>query len=110
LAVAALAVLGALVMVAAAPPSPSAPAGSGEEQGGLLFVHTPDGGTLAPAEEGSGLELTLTGVSPLVVWFTDCPARQAGHVPMAVFVGDWEDGFGDDPPNAALSVLDADDA
>jgi hypothetical protein len=51
--------------------------------------------------------LVLRGVSPVVVCFTDRPARRTGTVPSAEFVKGWNDGgvFAEDPPNATLAVF-----
>jgi hypothetical protein len=112
LAVVALGVLGTLVTGGATTPSPSAPALVQPEvqEIGLLFVQAAGAGTFEPADGGSGHRLTLSGVTPQVVWFSDRPERQSGHIPLHEFVDAWAGyGFADDPPNAALSVLGADD-
>src|SRR5262245_41341168 len=52
--------------------------------------------------------LTLRGVSPTTLFFSDRPKRIAGHVLAQRFLADWDkgdDSFGKDPPNATLSVL-----
>ena len=114
----ALAVLGLVAVAATACSSASAreqpqerPAQKPQEQDiGLLFAQTADGGTLKPVEGTSSFELTLNGVTPQTVWFSDRPARQSGHIPIAEFVKSWEGyGFVEDPPNAALAVVGADD-
>ncbi|MCP4379839.1 MAG: hypothetical protein GY798_00150 [Hyphomicrobiales bacterium] len=55
--------------------------------------------------------LTLTDV-PAVVYFSDRPARIAGHTSVQSFVDDWfnssTDSLAKDPPNATLSVLGKD--
>jgi hypothetical protein len=56
--------------------------------------------------------LRLIGVSQQTIYFTDRPARVAGHVTMAAFLEEWTaragpDNFGADPPNASLSVYEA---
>src|SRR5262245_45880194 len=77
---------------------------------GLLFAPTADARTMEPIQGTSRFELTLRGVSPQVVWFSDRPARQSGHIPVGEFVEAWAGyGFVKDPPEAALAVLDADD-
>ena len=53
-----------------------------------------------------GDKLILNGV-PNVVYFSDRPARQAGHMSLSKFVGMWNKGsesFKADPPNAVLSI------
>ncbi len=56
--------------------------------------------------------LTLKGVSPLTILFSDRPERLAGHMTTASFVPFWSNGdnsFASDPPNATLSVLDGEE-
>ena len=53
-------------------------------------------------------KLTLRGVDPLTVCFSDRPERLAGHMPTKDFVPMWSEGqnsFLKDPPNATLSIL-----
>jgi len=53
--------------------------------------------------------LTLVGVNPATVMFSDRPERIAGHMTTARFVPFWSEGsdsFLKDPPNATLSFLD----
>jgi len=72
-----------------------------------LFVQS------AQSMESSPGTLTLKGVSPTTVYFTDRPQRTAGHNRTADFVSMWGEGtdsFRADPPNATLSILDGDDA
>jgi len=54
-------------------------------------------------------KLTLEGVSPVTVMFSDRPERIAGHMATARFVPFWsqgKDSFLKDPPNATLSFLE----
>lgn len=54
--------------------------------------------------------LTLNDV-PLVVYFTDRPYRQAGHMSRQDFVNFWRsqsEVYKNDPPNAALSIHERD--
>jgi hypothetical protein len=56
--------------------------------------------------------LTLNGVGPTTLLFSDRPQRLTGHVPTEEFLDAWGDGddsFADDPPNAVLSVFSEDD-
>ena len=58
-----------------------------------------------------GNKLTLVGVAPNTIVFSDRPARMAGHVNTAHFISQWDEGrdsFAKDPPNATISVLGAD--
>ncbi len=52
--------------------------------------------------------LTLKGVAPLTIFFSDRPKRVAGHMPTKAFMQHWTKGknsFEKDPPNATLSVF-----
>jgi hypothetical protein len=54
-------------------------------------------------------KLTLTGVSPVTVFFTDRPERIAGNMKTAAFIPLWSEGkdsFKSDPPNADVSLLE----
>jgi hypothetical protein len=58
--------------------------------------------------------LTLVGVNPTTIFFSDRPKRVAGHMSTEDFVLDWQEGTGKesfhaDPPNAALSVFGRDE-
>ena len=71
----------------------------------LLFVQTAKGATVANGK------LTLNGVSPMTVFFSDRPTRVAGHVATSEMVPLWSEGkdsFLKDPPNATLSTFTAD--
>lgn len=71
-----------------------------------LFVQS------AQSVQSSPGTLTLKGVSPTTVYFTNRPQRIAGHSRTTDFVSHWaqgEDSFRADPPNATLSVLGSDD-
>lgn len=56
--------------------------------------------------------MTLQGVSPSTLWFSDRPHRLTGHIATSDFVGSWgegEDSFAADPPNALLSIFTEDE-
>ena len=56
-------------------------------------------------------KLTLKGVSPVTIFFSDRPDRIAGNMKTGAFVPFWSDGkdsFAKDNPNANLSVLEKD--
>jgi hypothetical protein len=56
--------------------------------------------------------LTLTGLSPSTLYFSDRPERVVGHMTNEQFVDGWSQGensFASDPPNAVLSYIDAGD-
>ncbi|MEM8743023.1 MAG: hypothetical protein AAGF14_00135 [Pseudomonadota bacterium] len=54
-----------------------------------------------------GKTLTLSGVAPSTIFFSDAPYRLAGAVDLKTFTGLWDGNgpFAGSPPNAALSVL-----
>ena len=75
----------------------------------LMFVQLADDMAIDP-DAGT---LRLVGVNPTTLYFADRPERIAGHVRMADFMTEWTskagpDNFGEDPPNAALSVYEPD--
>ena len=68
----------------------------------LLFVQNAQGATL---DNG---KLTLKGISPTTIYFSDRPERLAGHMATKEFVPFWSEGkdsFLSDPPNATLSAF-----
>ncbi len=69
----------------------------------LLFVQNAKGVTL-----DSG-KMTLKGISPATVFFSDRPERIAGHMGTEEMIPLWKEGkdsFLKDPPNAALSIFE----
>jgi uncharacterized protein YjbI with pentapeptide repeats len=96
---------------AASPPAPAQDGSSEDAEIALLFNETARGGSLRALEgEPDRFVLTLRRPGRQVVWFQDRPSRHSGHMPLEAFVESWAGyGFVTDPPNAALSVLDADD-
>jgi len=69
----------------------------------FLFVQNAEG-----VEYADG-RLTLKGINPITVLFSDRPDRLAGHMKTTDFIPFWsegEDNFKADPPNANLSVLE----
>jgi hypothetical protein len=68
----------------------------------MLFVQGADGVRI------DGGKLTLKGVSPVTIFFSDRPKRVAGHMTTAEFIPFWGEGtdsFSKDPPNATLSIF-----
>ena len=74
-----------------------------------MFVQTARGATAA---EGT---LTLHGLGPSTLYFSDRPQRVVGHMTNDEFIGLWSidndgaehgNGFASDPPNAVLSFVD----
>jgi hypothetical protein len=76
----------------------------------VLFTQTAAHGTLTPTQckcDGRYI-LTLRDVGQDTVWFSDRPSRNAGHIATANFTRGWSAyGFSADPPDAALSAIDA---
>ena len=85
-------------------PSSSASA----ESVSLLFGQTALSASLVDHPDSSRDEqvwtLTLRGVDTITGVFSDRPAREASRIKTAEFVADWDDLFGDDPPNAMIST------
>jgi hypothetical protein len=94
--------LAAAVAVAAAAPAVMAET---ETTADFLFVQTAQ----AMRFDAATSRLTLTGVSPATLFFTDRPERIAGNMSTARFVPFWSEGadsFQSDPPNADLSLIE----
>jgi len=71
-----------------------------------MFVQTAQG------MASDGTTLTLNGVTPATLYFSDRPQRVVGHMTTADFVDLWAEGdnsFKDDPPNAVLAFLEPGD-
>ena len=71
----------------------------------LLFVQNAKG----VAIDKNKRTLTLKGVSPTTLFFSDRPIRMAGHYKMDEYLDFWKEGkdnFSLDPPNATLSVFE----
>jgi len=71
----------------------------------LLFVQNAHGVELA----ADGRTLTLKGLSPTTLFFSDRPVRIAGHYLTGEYLQFWKagpDSFLKDPPNATLSVFE----
>ena len=67
-----------------------------------LFVQT------AQSFSSDGSSVTLYGLAPTTLYFSDRPQREVGHLSSHHFVelwGEGENNFVDDPPNAVLSFL-----
>jgi hypothetical protein len=77
------------------------------KQADFLFVQTAKRMTF----DKSASKLTLEGVSPITVMFSDRPERIAANMKTAAFVPFWskgKDSFLSDPPNADISILEGD--
>ena len=82
-----------------------------QDQGGkqvdYLFVQTAK--TLA--FDKSANKLTLEGISPISIFFSDRPERITGHMKTTSFIPFWSkgtDSFLKDPPNADVSIVEGD--
>lgn len=67
-----------------------------------MFVQT------AHSSESDGKTLTLSGLTPSTIYFSDRPKRIVGHLSSADFLSLWAEGensFAEDPPNAVLAFL-----
>ncbi len=56
--------------------------------------------------------LTMQGLTPTTILFSDRPDRITGHIPSEEFFDSWGEGdnsFADDPPNAVLSIFTEDE-
>lgn len=77
------------------------------KQADFLFVQNAKGMTF----DKETSTLTLEGVSPVTLFFSDRPERIAGNMKTVAFVPFWsqgKDSFLSDPPNADLSILEGD--
>ena len=78
------------------------------KQADFLFVQTAKGMTFDKTTN----KLTLEGISPITLFFSDRPERIAGNMKTSKFVPFWstgKDSFLSDPPNADLSILEGDE-
>jgi hypothetical protein len=69
-----------------------------------MFVQTARGTT------SDGATLTLEGVTPSTLYFSDRPQRVVGHMTTGDFVDLWGEGdnsFKTDPPNAVLAFVES---
>ena len=59
-----------------------------------------------------GDRVTFHGLSPAILYFSDCPQRVVGHLTSQQFVDEWgkgENSFAADPPNAVISFVEKGD-
>jgi hypothetical protein len=69
-----------------------------------MFVQTAEG------VDSDGKTLTLRGITPSTLYFSDRPQRVVGHMATTDFVDLWgigDNSFETDPPNAVLSFLES---
>ena len=102
--IAATAVMGPMALAAEVTKSVQTKEGHGEAvMADWLFVQNAKNFTYANGK------LTMHGVNPITVMFTDRPVRAAEHMKTQDFIPFWSEGkesFLKDPPNAALSFVD----
>ncbi len=82
----------------------ASPAVAEDEACDMLFVQD------AKAMTFDGSLLTLKEANPNIIFFCDRPVRTAGHMTRDAFmklVSEGENSFADNPPNAAVSIIDA---
>jgi hypothetical protein len=90
-------------MMTQAPEAPADPSADLVEE---MFVHT------ARSVSSEGGTLTLHGLTPSTLYFSDRPERVVGHMTTEQFVKMWSQGpnsFLEDPPNAVLSWVEPGD-
>jgi hypothetical protein len=81
------------------------PGRAADDVADFLFVQT----AREMAFDADQNRLTLRGVSPVTLFFSDRPERVAGNMATAKFIPFWSEGsdsFLADPPNADLSILE----
>jgi hypothetical protein len=97
------AVLTAGLLASPAWADPTETAKAAGKDASWLFIQT------AQKVQFDGKTLTLSGVSPSVVMFTDRPKRAAEAIPTTTFLSRWDEGgkgsFQSDPPNAGLTSI-----
>jgi hypothetical protein len=71
----------------------------------LLFVANGTGGTYT-AGEGTDVTLTVTGVDPDALFFTDRPVRDTGVITVTRMLNVLDESRNEGPPNAAVELLD----
>ena len=100
---AAAAALGVALLTGPALADPTETIKAAGKDASWLFIQT------AQQVQFDGKTLTLSGVSPSVVMFTDRPKRAAEAIPTATFLKSWDVGgkrsFRSDPPNAGLTSI-----
>ena len=100
-----VALLLAVLLVGPAMGEPAETAKAAGKDANWLVIQT------AQSTRFDGTTLTLSGVNPSTILFTDHPARAAESMQTSTFMASWDkDGaksFRSDPPNAALtSIID----
>lgn len=97
-----------LVRDAVADEIPQSKQGASEDDKSVQYLFVQNAHSIS----SEGDKLTLHGIGPTTLFFSDRPQRIAGHGATAELVKDWsegEDSFANDPPNATLSILGGED-
>ena len=100
-----LAATSAVVATMAAEPTLANPSSERQGKVDFLFVQT----AKSLSFDASANRLTLEGISPITLFFSDRPERIAGNMQTAVFVPFWNrerTSFLGDPPNTDISILE----
>ena len=73
----------------------------------VLFVMLSQKANIHAVADKPGIfELTLTGVNPKVIYFSDRPVRMSSHLSVRKFVQEWETGsFKHSAPNAVMEAV-----
>jgi hypothetical protein len=98
----------AALMATAVPLASSLPLAEAKEEKEkvqLMFVQTADD------LKADNKTLRLVNVGKQTLYFSDRPVRIAGHLTMQAYLDEWKagegpDNFGNNPPNATLSVYE----
>jgi hypothetical protein len=97
----------AAVMVSMAACATTSTTTSSSKSPELMFVQIAEDVKMDPAAK----TIRLVNVNQQTLYFSDRPVRIAGHIKMADYLKEWtakagNDNFGEDPPNAVLSVFE----
>lgn len=107
------AALSICLLLAATSPTLAQNNGNGNGANNMAGMFEPEAANWLIVQNASsmtfdGTTLTLEGVTPQTIMFTDRPQRMAGDISTRRFIDDWGTGsnsFEQDPPNASVSVL-----
>ena len=90
----------------ATPPTLGEPTAASSVEPSYFFSQNARSGTYTTTADG--VQLVLDDVADMTVAIMERPNRGATHLRTGQFVDEWADQFGDDPPNATISVIGAD--
>ena len=99
--------LAAVILSMAACTTTSTTSSTASESPQLMFVQIAEDLKVDPATS----TFRLVKVNQQTLYFSDRPVRIAGHIKMADYLKEWtaeagKDNFGEDPPNATISVYE----